>query len=66
MKYLLAFLLPPLAVLMCGKPILALLNIVLTALGWIPGILHALFIVNNFNADRRNKNLIEAIVKSKT
>jgi uncharacterized membrane protein YqaE (UPF0057 family) len=63
MRYLLAILLPPVAVLMCGKPMSALLNLLLTFFIWIPGVIHAFFIVNNFYADRRNRNLIEAISK---
>ena len=40
-------LLPPLAVLLCGKPFQAILSIPLTLLGWAPGVIHALFVVNN-------------------
>jgi uncharacterized membrane protein YqaE (UPF0057 family) len=45
MLYLLSFLLPPLAVLLAGKPLQALLSLVLTMLGWVPGVVHALFLV---------------------
>jgi uncharacterized membrane protein YqaE (UPF0057 family) len=51
--YLLAILLPPVAVLFCGKPIQALLNLILTLLGWIPGMIHALLVVNAKKADKR-------------
>jgi len=61
MRYLLAIVLPPLAVLSCGKPFQAILNLVLTLCLWIPGVVHALFVVSNHNADRRNRELIEAI-----
>ena len=37
MRYILAVLLPPLAVLMCGKPFQFILNIFLTLLLWLPG-----------------------------
>ena len=53
MRYLLAILLPPVAVLLCGKPILAALNLALTLLFWIPGIIHALFVVSAHQADVR-------------
>lgn len=53
MRYLLAFVLPPLAVLLCGRPIQALLSIGLTLLGWAPGVIHALLVVNNYYADQR-------------
>ena len=53
MRYLLAIVLPPVAVLLCGKPIQAILNLLLTLCFWIPGVVHALFVVNNDLADRR-------------
>ena len=55
MRYLLAIVFPPLAVLSCGKPFQAILNLVLTFCLWIPGVVHALFVVSNHNADRRNR-----------
>lgn len=61
MRYFLAIILPPLAVLLCGKPFQVVLNIILTLLGWIPGVIHALFVVQNHLADKRNKELINAI-----
>lgn len=61
MLYLLAILLPPLAVLLTGKPVQALLNLVLTAFLWVPGVVHAILVVNGHHADRRNRALIEAL-----
>ena len=61
MLYLLAILLPPVAVLLCGKPIQAMLNLLLTLLLWVPGVIHALFIVNEHKANQRNKQLIKAM-----
>jgi len=61
MRYLFAIILPPVAVLFCGKPLSALLNLLLTLLLWIPGVLHALFIVSNYHADRRAERVIEAV-----
>jgi uncharacterized membrane protein YqaE (UPF0057 family) len=57
---LVAIVLPPLAVLLCGKPFQALLNIPLTLLFWIPGMVHAIIVVNNRNADRRHAELLAA------
>lgn len=57
---LLAILLPPVAVLMCGKPVQAVLNCGLTLLFWIPGVIHAIIVVNNHNADKRQRELIAA------
>jgi uncharacterized membrane protein YqaE (UPF0057 family) len=61
MRYLLAVILPPVAVLICGKPIQALLNLILTLLFWIPGLIHAIFVVNGYYADQRTDRVIEAI-----
>ncbi len=61
MRYFLAIILPPLAVFLCGKPIQGVLNIVLTILGIIPGIIHALFVVHAHLADKRNEKLVDAI-----
>lgn len=59
--YLLAIICPPLAVLLCGKPIQALLSIGLTILGLLPGIIHACFVVSSHKADKRNEKLISAM-----
>ena len=61
MLYLVAFLLPPLAVLLAGHPVQALLSIPLTLLGWVPGVIHALLVVHKSYADRRNRELIAAM-----
>jgi uncharacterized membrane protein YqaE (UPF0057 family) len=53
MRYLLAILLPPIAVLICGKPVQALLNFILTLFFWIPGAVHACFVVHRYYADKR-------------
>jgi uncharacterized membrane protein YqaE (UPF0057 family) len=61
MLYLLAILLPPVAVLLCGKPMQALLNFVLTLFLWVPGVVHALFVVNSHLADQRTDRLINSM-----
>ena len=58
---LLAIFLPPLAVLLCGKPIQAVLNLFLTICFWIPGVIHAFMVVGSRNADKRNDRLIDAL-----
>ena len=60
MRYFLAIVLPPLAVLLCGKPIQFLLNILLTLLGWIPGVIHAILVVQTHLADQRTEKIINA------
>lgn len=64
MRYLLAILLPPLAVFLCGKPFQAVLSIFLTLAFWVPGVVHALFVVHSHLADQRNKELVKAIKQS--
>lgn len=61
MLYLLALLLPPVAVLFCGKPVQALLNLGLTLLGYIPGQVHACLVVHERYADRRAAELADAL-----
>jgi uncharacterized membrane protein YqaE (UPF0057 family) len=60
-RFILAIFLPPLAVLMCGKPFQAVANIFLTLAFWVPGVIHALLVVNNRLADQRVKELARAI-----
>jgi uncharacterized membrane protein YqaE (UPF0057 family) len=64
MRYLLVLLLPPVAVFVCAKPIQGILNIFLCILLWVPGIIHALFVVHSHLADQRNKKWIDAIKKT--
>jgi uncharacterized membrane protein YqaE (UPF0057 family) len=61
--YLVAVVLPPLAVLLAGKPFQAIISFILqlTLIGWAPATIHALFVVNNYYADRRANRMIKAI-----
>lgn len=59
--YLVAILLPPVAVLLCGKPVQAILNLLLTLLFWAPGAVHAILVVHTKQADERNERLIQAV-----
>jgi uncharacterized membrane protein YqaE (UPF0057 family) len=61
MRYLLAIICPPAAVLLCGKPIQAILSLLLTMMFWFPGVIHALLVVSSHKADVRNKKLIREI-----
>ncbi|AWB66344.1 YqaE/Pmp3 family membrane protein [Saccharobesus litoralis] len=65
MMYLLAILLPPLAVLFIGRPIQALLNLVLTLFFWIPGAIHAVLLVHSKKQDKRTKEIVDAIKSNK-
>ena len=61
MRYFFAVVLPPVAVLMCGKPVQFLLNCLLTLLFFIPGMIHAIMVVNAHLADQRNDKLVKAM-----
>jgi uncharacterized membrane protein YqaE (UPF0057 family) len=61
MLYLVAILVPPLAVLLCGKPFQALLNILLTLLVYFPGMIHAILVVNNYYADKRTQRIVKSL-----
>lgn len=58
---LLAIICPPLAVLFCGKPIQALLNLGLTCLLWVPGVIHAWGVVGDRKADKRFNRMARRI-----
>jgi len=58
--YLLAILLPPVAVLLYGKPIQAVLNFFLSLCFWVPGAIHAILVVNEHKANKRIEKLIKA------
>ena len=66
MRYLLAIILPPVAVLLCGKPVQFVLNILLTLLFWIPGVIHAILVVNSHLADKRANKIVKAVSKVKS
>ncbi|MCC6935507.1 MAG: YqaE/Pmp3 family membrane protein [Thermomicrobiales bacterium] len=58
MLYLLAILLPPVAVLFAGKPFQAVLNFFLTLAFWVPGVIHAILVVNEYKADKRAERIM--------
>jgi len=63
--YLIAILFLPLAVLLCGKPVQAVLNLILTLFLYVPGLVHAILVINAHKADQRNAALIRAVAKSR-
>jgi uncharacterized membrane protein YqaE (UPF0057 family) len=57
--YLVAIILPPLAVLLAGKPFQAILNLVLLFITvYVGALIHALFVVHNHYADKRQERLL--------
>ncbi len=53
LRYFFCVVLPPLAVLMTGRLGSFLLSLLLTALGWVPGVVHAALVVNDYHEERR-------------
>lgn len=67
MLYLLAIFLPPLALLFVGRPLQALISVVLcvAAILFLPivivAIIHALLVVGSAQADKRTQRVVKAI-----
>ena len=61
MIYLLAILLPPVAVLLVGTRLQALLNLLLTMIGYVPGIIHAILVVIWHKAAQRDQRLYKTM-----
>lgn len=53
LRYFFCIVLPPLAVLLTGRVGSFLLSLLLTLLGWIPGIIHACLVVNDHHQEQR-------------
>jgi uncharacterized membrane protein YqaE (UPF0057 family) len=65
-RYVIAILLPPAAMLTVGKPFQALLCLILmlTVIAWPIAAIWAIFVVHSSFADARNKKLIDEMRKS--
>ncbi|OXM82730.1 YqaE/Pmp3 family membrane protein [Paenibacillus rigui] len=61
--YLLAILLPPVAVLFCGKPFQAFINLILTLCFWLPGAIHACMVVHERKQDKRMERMARYLDK---
>jgi uncharacterized membrane protein YqaE (UPF0057 family) len=53
LRYFFCVVLPPVAVLMTGRIASFFLSLILTLLGWIPGVIHACLVVNDYHAEQR-------------
>lgn len=56
-RYFFCVVFPPLAVLLTGRLLSVLLSLILTPIGWVPGVIHAILVVNDYEADRRLRKL---------
>ena len=61
MRLLLCLLCPPLAVVLHGKPISALVNMVLCMFFWVPGVIHALSVNSQAHESKQTKQIVRAI-----
>jgi uncharacterized membrane protein YqaE (UPF0057 family) len=61
MRTFLAFVCPPAAVLLHGNPSQGAVNCLLTLMLYLPGVLHALSVVGQYETDRRNETLMRLI-----
>src|SRR5207248_11257553 len=53
LRYFFCVVFPPLAVLMTGRIASFFLSLILTLLGWIPGVIHACLVVNDYHSEQR-------------
>jgi uncharacterized membrane protein YqaE (UPF0057 family) len=61
MRYFLCLLLPPLAVFTTGRIGAFILNLFLTLFFWIPGVIHAVLVTNDYYAAKRHRQLVRAM-----
>ena len=57
LRYFFCFVFPPLAVLLTNRFGSFVLSIFLTLLGVVPGIVHAIIVVNDYHAEQRTQQL---------
>ena len=61
MLFFLCVLLPPLAVFFTGRIGSFVLSLVLTLFGWLPGVIHAFFVVSDYKSEQRLRALKDEI-----
>lgn len=64
MRYFLCIILPPLAVLTTGRIGAFLLSCLLTLCLWIPGVIHAVLVTNDYYEEKRHRQMMRAIKRS--
>jgi uncharacterized membrane protein YqaE (UPF0057 family) len=65
MRYFLCIILPPLAVLTTGRIGAFVLSCLLTLCLWIPGVIHAILVTNDYYEERRNRRVVRAIRRNR-
>ena len=61
MLFFLCVVLPPLAVFLTGRMGSFLLSLLLTLLGWLPGVIHAFFVVSDYKNEKRLRAIAESL-----
>jgi uncharacterized membrane protein YqaE (UPF0057 family) len=61
MRTFLAFVCPPAAVLLSGKPSQGAVNCLLTLMLYVPGVCHALSVVGQYQTDKRNETIMRLV-----
>jgi uncharacterized membrane protein YqaE (UPF0057 family) len=61
MRALFVFICPPLAVLSCWKPISAMFNCFLCMFFWVPGVFHAMMVVQQHHEKHQTTRVVKAI-----
>jgi uncharacterized membrane protein YqaE (UPF0057 family) len=61
MRYFLCIIFPPAAVLTTGRIGAFILSIILTIFFWVPGIIHAILVTNDYYEARRHRQLMRTM-----
>jgi uncharacterized membrane protein YqaE (UPF0057 family) len=61
MLFFLCVLLPPLAVLLTGRIGSFFLSLLLTLFGWLPGVIHAFFVVSDYKNEQRLRKIAQEL-----
>jgi uncharacterized membrane protein YqaE (UPF0057 family) len=61
MLFFLCVILPPVAVLLTGRMGSFILSLVLTLLGWLPGVIHAFFVVSDYKNEQRLRDIAKTL-----
>ncbi|HTI59577.1 YqaE/Pmp3 family membrane protein [Mucilaginibacter sp.] len=64
MRYFLCIIFTPLAVLTTGRIGAFILSCILTICLWIPGVIHAILVTNDYYEERRHRQMIRAVRRS--
>jgi uncharacterized membrane protein YqaE (UPF0057 family) len=61
MLFFLCVVLPPLAVFLTGRMGSFFLSLILTLLGWLPGVIHAFFVVSDHKNEKRLREIAKEL-----